>query len=118
MSDSSLLGINPFALTDPMQSFTTGTGLTPDSNQNMTPDWWSMFDPAQVVMALSSQLPTVEESSTYGDPPSGSLPMTLGTTSSPATKVRSEDKVVKLTWWRPHGQTAIAPGMSNVKVLN
>ncbi|WVW83535.1 hypothetical protein I302_105556 [Kwoniella bestiolae CBS 10118] len=84
-----------------------------------SPDWLAGFDPAEVVMALSGQLPVVEDGSIQGD--------RLGPsdTTSPAVRFGDiprafhssgsrEDKVVKVSWWRPHGQTAIVPGLQRI----
>ncbi|BEI81678.1 hypothetical protein CcaverHIS002_0208380 [Cutaneotrichosporon cavernicola] len=55
-------------------------------------------DPAQFVWAVSSRLPTVEDASPL-DGASGPSPR------------REPDRLVKVSWWRPHGKTAIAPGL-------
>lgn len=70
----------------------------------------SIFDPEQFILAMSSQLPTVEE----------------GSDASPATLLlpnanahppdEGEARVVKITWWRPHGPTAIAPGLKRLSL--
>ncbi|BEI95017.1 uncharacterized protein CcaverHIS019_0705980 [Cutaneotrichosporon cavernicola] len=57
------------------------------------------FDPTQFILAMSSQLPTVE----CDVSPSAPL--------SP-----SDGKVVRITWWRPHGPTAIAPGLKRLSL--
>ncbi|CAK9784515.1 hypothetical protein CC85DRAFT_326061 [Cutaneotrichosporon oleaginosum] len=55
-------------------------------------------DPAQFVWAVSSRLPTVEDAS----PADGST--------GPSPR-REPERLVKVSWWRPHGKTAIAPGL-------
>jgi hypothetical protein len=69
----------------------------------------SSLDPAQFIWAVSSRLPTVEESSPFDmhSTGSGPSPKIVG-----GKKLHrdEEGKIVKVTWWRPHGQTAIAPG--------
>jgi len=92
------------------------------------------FDPAQFISALSSQLPQIEDESPFdervGTVSGGSGPTpNMGEQVSRKGKERANDgegsKLVKVTWWRPHGavspswfdsesrtdqQTAIAPG--------
>ena len=81
----------------------------------------SSVDPAQFIWAVSSRLPTVEESSpndeqrssVSGPSPKIGDPNGNGAKRSnrPFRKTTSpQEKIVKVTWWRPHGQTAIAPG--------
>lgn len=53
------------------------------------------LNPTDFMWAMSSQLPMMEESS-----PADVLP----------EEERIKGKIVKISWWRPHGQTAIAPG--------
>lgn len=60
----------------------------------------ALFDATQYILALSSQLPTVTEES----------PVAL--TTRPEARQRS----VRLTWWRPHGPTAIVPGLKRVTI--
>ncbi|WWD10505.1 hypothetical protein V865_008641 [Kwoniella europaea PYCC6329] len=112
---------------DPSQQPTDSIDLTTDPTlaiRDLTvppqsPDWLSGFDPAEVVMALSGQLPVVEDGSIQGD--------RLGASDTTSPAVRSgampravhssgsrEDKVVKVSWWRPHGQTAIVPGLQRI----
>ena len=62
----------------------------------------STVDPQQLVWAFSSRLPFVEESS-QGDSTSPNK--------GPPKNGRPQDgQIFKITWWRPHGKTAIAPG--------
>lgn len=68
----------------------------------------AIFDPEQFILAMSSQLPTVEE----GSEASPTVP--FPSTSRPATS--DEGRVVKITWWRPHGPTAIAPGLKRLSL--
>ena len=71
------------------------------------------MDPAQFIWAVSSRLPTVEESSPFDFASAGSGPSPKIT--SGGKKLKGEEgKIVKVTWWRPHGQTAIAPGRYTV----
>ena len=93
--------------------------------------WSSGFDPASFIFAVSSRIPTVEEGSLHGSG-SPSFPEISGSPSFPeinggpiqglqrevasevgggTTKGNEEkEKTVKISWWRPHGHTAIAPG--------
>ncbi|OCF32313.1 hypothetical protein I316_05981 [Kwoniella heveanensis BCC8398] len=119
---SATAGFNPFEAPS-----TSNANYDPSFNVSNTldagvpsPDWLSAFDPAQVVMALSSRLPLVEESSVHEEilpavtttqAASSSLRSTANPLSAPTS---GEDKVVKLTWWRPHGQTAIVPGLQRI----
>jgi hypothetical protein len=82
----------------PFPSFATPQSLFPQ-----------FTDPAQFIYAVSSRLPTVEDASperSAGDP----SPAHSNTTSNPHTHSNMH-KTVKVSWWRPHGQTAIAPGL-------
>lgn len=106
----------------------------PNSNPNLNLDSFSPFasmDPTELILALSSQLPTIEEGFPFDDrSPAGSS--NQGSTAarrggdgeSPGTgnatgaggnggsgqAERHKGKIYKVTWWRPHGKTAIAPG--------
>lgn len=72
------------------------------------------MDLAQLVMTVSSQLPTVEESSPTDEAPS--LPASNPERLSSGTAKQRDDvgKIAKITWWRPHGLTAIAPGLKKI----
>jgi hypothetical protein len=69
-------------------------------------------DSNHFMWALSSQLPLIEETS----PPNGPASAVSQTSSGKPTSARMErdkttdGKVVKISWFRPHGQTAYAPG--------
>lgn len=75
-------------------------------------------DPAQFVWAVTSRLPTVEEGSpndersVASDPSPAMDPVQRAAWR--AAREKKEDKIVKVTWWRPHGQTAIAPGLKKI----
>jgi hypothetical protein len=76
------------------------------------------FDPTQFISALSSQLPQIEDESPFdervgtvsGD--SGPTP-NMGEQASRKGKERANDgessKLVKVTWWRPHGAVSVRP---------
>ncbi|ORY23128.1 fungal-specific transcription factor domain-domain-containing protein [Naematelia encephala] len=94
----------------------------PSAFDSMPPD---LLGRSAFVMAMSSRLPTVEESSTLDETSPVGLTargtretpsqITPGTTSvTHLHKQEDKEKVVKLTWWRPHGQTAIAPGLKRI----
>jgi len=78
----------------------------------------SSVDPAQFIWAVSSRLPTVEESSPNDErstiagpsPNVGADSMVKAKRPSRKTTTSPQEKIVKVTWWRPHGQTAITPG--------
>jgi hypothetical protein len=71
------------------------------------------MDPAQFIWAVSSRLPTVEESSPFDFASAGSGPSPK--VNAGGKKLKGEEgKIVKVTWWRPHGQTAIAPGQCDM----
>jgi len=84
--------------------------------------WSSGFDPASFIFAVSSRIPTVEEGSLHGsgsptfhDPNGTTVQGMQREMASPLdadiTKGNEEkEKTVKISWWRPHGHTAIAPG--------
>lgn len=70
------------------------------------------FDIAQFVSAISSQMPRVQDASPQGGSSNtGPSPQT-GDTNGGHAKGHSGDKgkIVKVSWFRPHGITAIAPG--------
>jgi hypothetical protein len=68
------------------------------------------FDIAQFVSAISSQMPRVQDASPQGASSSntGPSPQTGDLNSKGKT---DKGKIVKVSWFRPHGITAIAPGM-------
>ncbi|KAL7419454.1 aminopeptidase [Cryptotrichosporon argae] len=76
----------------------------------------AVFDPAQFILSMSTQLPTVEVASTgtAEDRSPGARAPGVATSSSHASRPRRESKIVKVTWWRPHGPTAIAPGLKRL----
>jgi hypothetical protein len=88
-------------------------GQAGPSNQDMPYD----FDPAQFISALSSQLPQVEDESPYdqgmGTASGGSgLTPEVGQQTSRKGKERAKEdgegsKLVKVTWWRPHGAVSL-----------
>jgi len=74
------------------------------------------FDPAQFIWAVSNQLPQIEDSSPYdertgtfsgGSGPSphlGDLTSRHGNGKGKEKEIDGEgSKLVKITWWRPHG---------------
>ena len=86
-------------------------------------DFPSLFDPAQFVSAVSAQLPIVQETNSPADfVRQTNNPMALSPLTHATSSVRQgieennnqgdgkDGRIVKVTWWRPHGQTAIAPG--------
>ena len=71
----------------------------------------SSTDPSNFMWALSSQLPLIEETSPPNGPASTSQTSSGHPTSQWMEKEKTSDgKVVKISWFRPHGQTAYAPG--------
>jgi len=68
-------------------------------------------DPAQFVWAVSSRLPTVEEGSPNDERSVASDPSPSAADQRRALAAGRKGKTVKVSWWRPHGQTAIAPGL-------
>lgn len=77
------------------------------------PDWLSALDPSHFVSTMSSKLPTVEDGSSAveGLPISGIASVPNGAQPTETAPGGSRyHKIVKVTWWRPHGRTAIAPG--------
>jgi hypothetical protein len=117
---------NPTPGSDSM--YTTQTGLTKDTGQmshmlpTMSPSGslfntngvspMAEFDIAQFVSAISSQMPRVQDASPQGASSSntGPSPQTGETGKGKGDK----GKIVKVSWFRPHGITAIAPGTSGV----
>jgi hypothetical protein len=100
------------------------TGMQFDNPFVSSSPFPSSVDPAQFIWAVSSRLPTVEEASPNDERSSVSGPSpTMGEIGQPRSSTRltkdsskktGDGKLVKVTWWRPHGQTAIAPGMFQV----
>jgi hypothetical protein len=88
-------------------------GMSPSGSLFNTngPSPMGEFDIAQFVSAISSQMPRVQDASPQGASSSntGPSPQT-GDTNGP--KKADKGKIVKVSWFRPHGITAIAPGMS------
>ncbi|KAL7424239.1 hypothetical protein Q5752_001825 [Cryptotrichosporon argae] len=85
-----------------------GAGATPGA-----------VDPAHFIWAVASRLPTVEEGSPNderGSSVSGPSPAVgeSRATAKARDKKKEDGKIVKITWWRPHGQTAIAPGLKRI----
>lgn len=82
--------------------------------------WPSDVDPFELIMAFSSRMPEVEQTSAQDgiSPSSDAMTSTCRTSASAITSAARRDtgqggkNYVKVTWWRPHGQTAIAPGAS------
>lgn len=79
--------------------FNTNNGVSPMAE----------FDIAQFVSAISSQMPRVQDASPQGASSSNTGPSPQ--TGDQNTKGKAEKgKIVKVSWFRPHGITAIAPG--------
>jgi hypothetical protein len=79
--------------------FNTNNGVSPMAE----------FDIAQFVSAISSQMPRVQDASPQGASSSNTGPSPQ--TGDPNTKGNADKgKIVKVSWFRPHGITAIAPG--------
>jgi hypothetical protein len=80
--------------------------------------WPSDVDPFELIMAFSSRMPEVEQTSVQDgiSPGSDTVTSTGKPSGNGSASVAPRDKehggknYVKVTWWRPHGQTAIAPG--------
>ncbi|KAK1921479.1 hypothetical protein DB88DRAFT_513497 [Papiliotrema laurentii] len=85
--------------------------------------WSSQMDPVDLVSALSSQMPIIESSSpdytgrsvadlfsSFAFPQSGVFDTRQVDQASPS----QEQKCFNVTWWRPHGDTAIAPGLKRI----
>ncbi|ORY29983.1 fungal-specific transcription factor domain-domain-containing protein [Naematelia encephala] len=104
------------------QPSVTGTDPFPPPTQPYPPSAFpSSVDPAQFIWAVSSRLPTVEEgspnderSSLSGPSPTLADPNAPRPPRKPKEKTSSDGKIVKVTWWRPHGQTAITPGLKRI----
>ncbi|KAK4687588.1 hypothetical protein P7C73_g2528, partial [Tremellales sp. Uapishka_1] len=78
--------------------------------------------------ASDADMPTTPQFSTAVDENviNGVMPMNVLSTAESATilsfasskqterEKQREDTIVKVTWWRPHGQTAIAPGLKRI----
>jgi hypothetical protein len=92
-------------------------GQAPPSNLGETIPY--DFDPTQFISALSSQLPQIEDESPFdervgtGSGGSGPTP-DMGEQASRKGKERANDgegsKLVKVTWWRPHGAVSASSG--------
>ena len=98
-------------LSDSLNSTSTlPLNLFPDVSSSQTPSGMDQF-----IWAFSSRLPTVEEYSPETTNRSGPSPSMGETLRLPKGKENRDGevngkKIVKVSWWRPHGQTAIAPG--------
>lgn len=94
-------------------------GISPNGSNFLNPNGVSPmgeFDIAQFVSAISSQMPRVQDASPQAaSSNTGPSPQT-GETNGGHVKVHSGDKgkIVKVSWFRPHGITAIAPGESSL----
>jgi hypothetical protein len=91
---------------------TTNTNIDPLGGMGMTPN----FDPAQFIWAVSNQLPQIEDSSPYDErtgtfsggsgvsPHLGEVASRNGKGKGKGKEMDGEgSKLVKITWWRPHG---------------
>lgn len=96
------------------------TTVVPTTHQSMQPpntglpDWSGDFDPFQLILAMSSRMPTIEQHSTVDE----TSPMSAQAVTDASGMLgagKGKGKYVKVTWWRPHGQTAIAPGALAIK---
>ena len=117
----------PGLLGDPdPQSFPLGNSMVAPGHAIFAPPPDSLaaaIDPAHFIWAVSSQLPSVEDATPVDDA-SSSGQVTVGPDPSlppmgPSRPKKSPGKdpaakIVKITWWRPHGQTAIAPGLKKI----
>lgn len=77
--------------------------------------WPTDVDPFELIMAFSSRMPEVEQTSVQDRiSPNSESGLSAGRTGGSGRVSRRSkdgaDTFVKVTWWRPHGQTAIAPG--------
>jgi len=90
------------------------------STENLATGWPSDVNTFELMMALASRMPQVEQSNLQEDlsPTSDtnvSARLVDTNNTTVATRQSSSERskqFVKVTWWRPHGQTAIAPGRS------
>jgi hypothetical protein len=108
----------PISTPSDSQAGSSTLPFTPSMFDPSTPGFMApAVDPTQFMWAMSSRLPMVEESSPNDERTSASGPSPLGAEGSrlrQSTRRKgagtSDGKIVKISWWRPHGQTAIAPG--------
>lgn len=108
----------PMSTPSDSQAGSSTLPFTPSMFDPSTPGFMApAVDPTQFMWAMSSRLPMVEESSPNDERTSASGPSPLGAEGSrlrQSTRRKgagtSDGKIVKISWWRPHGQTAIAPG--------
>lgn len=97
--------------------------MTPGFSSGMMPppSMFSQFgtapavDPAQFVWAVSSRLPTVEEASPQdeqrsvsSDPSPANQDPVQRAARRVARELRDEGKIVKVSWWRPHGVSRVS----------
>jgi hypothetical protein len=83
------------------------------------------LDPTQFISVLSSQLPQIEDESPFDErvgTVSGSGPTPeMGEQASRKGKERAHDgegsKLVKVTWWRPHGAVSFSSGYAGRALL-
>ncbi|GFZ47717.1 hypothetical protein JCM24511_05464 [Saitozyma sp. JCM 24511] len=79
------------------------------------------FDPTQFILALSSQVPTVEAtdaSPVYAHGPQSlrAMPSSGSGRAGDRLELDAAPRTVRITWWRPHGPTAIVPGLKRVTI--
>jgi hypothetical protein len=86
------------------------------------------FDPAQFISALSSQLPQVEDESPF-DERIGTVSGVSGPTPGIGEQVTRKgkgkangegegSKIVKVTWWRPHGAVSVCGSAEGAMLTN
>jgi len=100
------------------QQDVTDTATQVPLHSSLPTGWPSDVDPFELIMAFSSRMPEVEQTSVQdGISPSSDAVLSTGKASgNGSASIARRDKedggknYVKVTWWRPHGQTAIAPG--------
>ncbi|GFZ45812.1 hypothetical protein JCM24511_03542 [Saitozyma sp. JCM 24511] len=112
----------PMSTPSDSQAGSSTLPFTPSMFDPSTPGFMApAVDPTQFMWAMSSRLPMVEESSPNDERTSASGPSPLGAEGSRLRQPTrrkgagtSDGKIVKISWWRPHGQTAIAPGLKRI----
>lgn len=94
-----------------------GTEMDTQTSDGLSTAWPIDVDPFELMMAFASRMPEIEQTSLQdGISPSSDTVASTGKTSAGSLSATRRGKgegaknYVKVTWWRPHGQTAIAPG--------
>lgn len=99
----------------PVLSNPVGTDMFFSAGTPYNGDWYNAFDSPTFINAITSRLPVVEGGTFQGGGENGAIPVfdLLG-----EGDLEKDPKIVKVTWFRPHGPTAIAPGTCTTPLIS